>query len=331
MDEYSIQDSVVYNMLPDIAISPDHGLSGSNVEVDCTGFTGDVSISIYWDYGLPTQQLLISGSTNSDGNYSGQFTVPTGASNGVHTVTAVDVNGILAQEFYYVGPHLYISPSEGVVGTNAILYGETFPPNSVVSLYWDGGFVTDITTGGGDFNTSFPIPEAPYGLHLIEARNTSGTLASTNFTVLPAVRATPDTGNVNNTTTITGTGFSANSIVYIYWDTDITYRSEITNAYGSFTLVLDIPETPVGVHDIVAIDRDGHWALTNYIVLPHIELNRSTGHVGDRFTVYAHGFSPTVPVTLVWDGVFIQFYSITDNRGFVYIEAVVPLVSSGTY
>jgi len=85
------------------------------------------------------------------------------------------------------------------------------------------------------------------------------------------------------------------------------------------------------VHDIVAIDRDGHWALTNYIVLPHIELNRSTGHVGDRFTVYAHGFSPTVPVTLVWDGVSTQFYSITDNRGFACIEAVVPPVSSGTY
>lgn len=331
IDNASALYDVAYNVMPSIHINPDHGLVSTPFTTSCTGFSAHQSIDIYWDFGLPTQVLLVSGTTDSTGSYNTTASVPQ-TSNGSHAVTAIDGDTHNARTFFYVGPVLFISPSSGYVGSAVQLTGYTFSPNVNVRIYWDGSFVGNIgTDGNGDFIYSFTVPHACYGTHTVRAVDDNGVTAETSFFVLPSITVSPAHGYVGNYTTVTGTGFYANSIVYIYWDGTNTYRSEWTNGLGDVLLTIQIPEATAGMHEVRAHDVQGVDAIADYTVIPSIAVDRDAGYVGENFTVYVHGFGNTVIATLVWDGISTSYATRTSSVGYGEISARVPAATAGRH
>lgn len=330
-DESSLSHSVSFSAYPSITVEPDHGLPGIFVSVNGTGFSAGVSVSLIWDFGLPGYQALGATNTNTTGSFSHQVQIPSDQ-NGAHTITAKDENWHLATATFNLGPSLSLANSTGVVGSQNTISGYVFTPNANVTIYWDGEPLGNTRTDAtGDFTFSFLIPASQYGFHTLFAVDEYNIYAETTFFVLPELTVLPVSGTVESTTTITGTGFSGNSIVYIYWDGTNTYRSERTDQQGSFILTFTVPEAAYGSHIIEARDITGVSATTEYSIISSIQLSKSRGYVGEAFTVFCHGFAPNSPVTLVWDNVSTSYYNITTDSGFAEIHANVPAALAGVH
>ncbi|MEM4294015.1 MAG: hypothetical protein QXJ27_07625, partial [Thermoplasmata archaeon] len=330
-DEAGLTDSVSFSVSPRISVTPDHGLPGCLALVNGTGFGANLSVDIIWDYGLQSQQMLGSTTTNETGAFSHTVQIPQGT-NGTHTITAKDWQGHLAQTIFTLGPSLSLSKTTGTVGTLIDVFGYTFTPGANVSLFWDGGFAGQARTDtSGDFTYSFSIPPSQYGVHTISAIDEYNVSATASFFVEPDVDVLPDSGTVGSITTIIGTGFSGNSIAFIYWDGTDTYRSERTDAQGSFILTFTVPEAPYGTHTIEVRDSTGVAASTEYAIYPSISLSKSAGHVGEPFSVYCYGFASHSLVTLVWDNVSTSYHNLTTDKGTSEISANVPAALAGSH
>ncbi|MCX8173543.1 MAG: Ig-like domain-containing protein [Thermoplasmata archaeon] len=331
VDEGGLSHSVSFSVYPRISVDPDHGLPGIFASVNGTGFSANVSVSLFWDFGLPNQQGLGATVTNATGSFSHQVQIPSDQ-NGVHTIMAKDTNWHIAITAFYLGPSLLIANSTGNVGSSNTISGYVFSPAANVTVYWDAEPIgTARTDSSGDFTFSFVIPPSCYGAHTVSAVDEYGVHAETQFFVVPEISVVPASGTVGSTVAITGTGFSGNSIASIYWDGTNTYRSERTAQNGSFNLAFTVPDAAFGPHTIGARDIGGVTASAQYSVIPSIELSRTSGRVGDTFTVFCHGFAPSSPVTLVWDNVSTIYYSMTTDTGFAEIYSNVPDCHAGPH
>ena len=324
-DVNSVNTTTTYSVKSYVEIHPNHGLAGITVDVNCTGFSGSTGIRIYWDYGTPNQQLLNTGTTDARGSYNTTVTIPS-APNGTHSIVAIDNNNYIAQTTFYLGPNIILNPDHGYVGTNVTIQGYTFSPNTNVDIYWDGSYVKSTTTNStGDFLTYIIVPSSSYGTHEVKAVDSNGNQATAQFFVLASITLSSYSGYVFDNITIHGTGFSANSAAYIYWDSTNTMRSMLTDSNGEFTLTFQIPEDVAGYHSIYAEDLNGVRSNTTYFqIIPSIKLVPSQGYVGENYRVYCYGFAANSILTLLWDGASQPYTVRSDGQGSGIIDAVVP-------
>ena len=331
-DTNSVQASAVYDITPNIEITPNTGIAGDNSTVNCTGFSGSSSITVYWDFGLPTEVTLSSGTTNSTGTYVASVTIPSGT-NTTHTVVGVDVNNYIAQTYYYLGPHIYLSPNSGFVGSNVSVSGTTFAVNSSVKIYWDNVYIASTTTNStGAFSSVIRVPHAVYGYHVVSAVDATGNQSSADYMVLAHIILSAYGGTVFNNITITGTGFSGDSAAYIYWDSTNTQRSMLTNSTGDFSLSFEIPESTAGAHSIYGKDTNGVTSDTQtYIIYPMVKLHPNYGHIGNSYSIYCYGFGASVTLNMLWDGDSESYSSTTDAMGTGTINAIVPNATAGVH
>ncbi len=331
-DSNSVQTSAVFDVTPQITISPNYGNSGDTSIVTATGFSGSSSIEIYWDFGLSTETELATGTTNSTGTYSTTVTIPNGT-NTTHIIAGIDANNNIAQTQYYLGPHIYINPNNGFVGSNIIVNGTCFSTNSNVNIYWDGKLVsTTKTNATGYFSISFSVPHSSYGYHEVMASDEYGHSATANYMVTAHITISKNKGNVFNNISIDGSGFSANSAVYIYWDGNNTQRSMITNSTGDFTLTFKIPESIAGTHVIYGEDLNGVLSNTqNFTVTPSIKLSNYYGNIGMTYEIYCYGFGASVTINMIWDSNSEPYYTTSNSIGSGIIKAVVPNSTMGEH
>ncbi len=331
-DSNSVNTTATFTVYPAVSINPNHGIAGINAAVNCTGFSSNTGITLYWDFNTPTQKQLASGTTDSTGSYNITVVIPSG-NNGTHSIVAIDNNNYIGETSFYLGPHIFLNPNMGFVGSQIWVNGTTFAANSNVTIKWDGNVVTStITNSTGDFSVQITIPHAVYGFHIIDAIDTLGNEANASYEVLANIELSSYAGYVFNWITITGTGFSANSSAYIYWDNTNTERAMLTNITGDFTLSFQIPEDTAGNHSIYAEDLNGVKSDTkNYTINPFIKLNPPMGYVGSNYTVYCYGFAANSILTLLWDGVSQPYVDNTNSRGSGIIYAKVPNATIGNH
>ncbi len=331
-DTNSVESSAVFNVVPNIKISPNCGLPGDTGIVTATGFSGSANIDVYWDFGLSTETVLSTGTTNTTGTYTASVTIPSG-SNTTHTIAGVDANNYIAQTYYYLGPHIYISPNSGFVGTNVMINGTSFSPNTSVTIYWDGTIITTTNTNTtGYFSTIFSVPHSVYGYHTVTAVDANGSSASANYRVLAHIIISKNSGYVFDNITVQGNGFSGDSAVYIYWDSVDTQRSMLTNSVGDFTLTFQIPEGTAGIHTIYGEDtNDIKSDIRDFQIYPMARLIPNYGEIGTSYKIYCYGFGSSVTLNMLWDGVSESYYSTTNSIGSGVINAIVPNSTAGPH
>ncbi len=331
-DANGVNTSTTYSVYPRVVIHPDHGVAGISAYLNCTGFSSNTGIDVYWDYGTPYEQLIGSGTTDSTGSYNVTMTIPS-SPNGTHSVVAIDDNNYLAQTTFYLGPTILLNPDKGYVGTNVTITGYSFSSNSIVNIYWDGVYLKSITANStGDFVTYIVVPSSPYGSHEIKAIDADGNSATAPFDVVASLIVSSHSGHVFDNVTIYGYGFTANSAVYIYWDSINTHRSMLTNSNGEFTLSFQIPENVSGDHQIYAEDvNDVRSNSTYFNIIPSIYLEPDVGVVGSSYKVYCYGFSADSILTLLWDNTSQPYTVVSSNVGSGVINAVVPVDNVGVH
>jgi hypothetical protein len=243
-----------------------------------------------------------------------------------------------------------ISPSTGVSGTEVVLRGYTFTPNTKISIKFDdisvATFPPDILAGTtGGFIAMFNVPEVATGSHIVSARDPTGKTATILFTVTgqgPSISVLNPSGSdnvgVGTVLTITGSGFDPNSPVIITIERGIlvtTLTSTTTASSGTFTAVVTIPtNTPLGVHTIRAVNNNNAaFATINIISGPQSSINLSSTIVTPSFaeTISGSGFAPNRSVTVELDNSIIATGFTTSVGSFIVNFNIPAVVTPGIH
>ncbi|HEY83433.1 MAG TPA: hypothetical protein G4O01_09160 [Dehalococcoidia bacterium] len=195
-------------------------------------------------------------------------------------------------------PILNISPASGAVGTTVTVVGENFDSykGDEIFIFFDNEEIaaSPVTVPEtGTFSLAFNIPAAAEpGKHVIRARSGLGsTLALSSFTVLEAeISLNTKAGVVGTKLVIAGQGFYANRVVTFYYNNRMLGTKTAT-ATGEFSYSFTVPDSPAGVHQIVAKNAEGDRAGAEFEVVPAIVLSPTSGAAGEMLSVSGRGFS----------------------------------------
>ena len=283
-----------------MSLSPNKGKVGDTVTIECTRFkrtpvkvyfylssqkadVGDkigVDIQVYKMVGdrVVKYDRTISNArfdmpaTLTDGNYD-EDVVP-----GYYYVYAVyettvesNVPGtdiVAVAEFIVIG--IALNKSSGTAGSEVKIDGFGFSgPQNIVVKYDDAA--VDLISGytqtdkSGDFlGTTIIIPQSTAGDHTIEVEVGTDS-ASTTFIVKPAITVSASSGAPGDSITVSGSGFGDEMRASITFG-NTTAATATTDASGSFSSTVTVPDLPAGTVSLEVKDADNNEAKTDFNV-----------------------------------------------------------------
>jgi hypothetical protein len=294
--DYTNSASTGLIVLQSITVSSASAVVGATVKVSGTGFTAGMSITLTYD-NVVVATSPASIITNSAGSFSATFSVPASftraheiiASDGVYTASAVFTS--LAT--------ISLNPTTGNVGAQIMVSGTGFGASISVSIDFDTTRMgTTSTDSTGNFTTSFNVPDSFNGTHTV--MTSDGTYAAyASFITRASMSLTPATANVGAEIIIKGAGFVANKSVTIRF-TNVPVKTTVTDAKGSFSDKLIVPQSIAGIYNVTASDGVNTDSFV-FAVSASASISQTTGNVGTNLTASGSGFSG--PVTIKYDTV----------------------------
>jgi hypothetical protein len=177
-----------------ISLSAASGLAGASVTVTGSNFPVNTALTLKFDTTVltPTSGSTATGAT---GAFTSVITIPSAASTGVHTVTAIAGTGTASATFNVTGGGtlpLAITPNNGPIGQSVSITGSGFTVGHTVTVVWNG--VTTTTTStvleGGFINFTYIIPPTIHGAHTLSVVD-GATTGSATYTVESTPPPTP--------------------------------------------------------------------------------------------------------------------------------------------
>ncbi|MEJ7838901.1 MAG: discoidin domain-containing protein [Thermomicrobiales bacterium] len=241
-------------------------------------------------------------------------------------------------------PALNLSQTLGGAGITVTASGTGFASGETVQLRWDSPSTTPfagvVANASGSFSTQFMIPDAQRGLHTVYARGvSSSTQVTAEYEVRPTLARTPTQGSPGTRVQVTVRGFAASETVDLYWKTSggIRLGSVITNANGTGTVTISIPNSGPGWTDYVGVGRTSRASAYGAInVLTRIYISPSSASPGQTAKADAGGLPPSTAVTVSFNtvsgsGGTVVCSGTTSIDGIVRCQLVVPQVGAGSY
>jgi hypothetical protein len=166
-------------------------------------------------------------------------------------------------------------------------------------------------------------------VHSIQAKDSSGDVASASFSVIPVISLAAGAGGAS--AVLWGWGFAAQGTVAVTFD-GTTVASCMADKVGTVSsCAFTVPLATAGLHSISAVDSSGDAASASFSVSPALSLSPSAGMVGSRTVLDARGFAASRVVKVTFDGVLITSCA-TDLHGTLSGCAfVIPPVVSGAH
>jgi len=241
------------------------------------------------------------------------------------------------------GDEIWVNGSAGDVTSGA-----------TVKFYWDiatgsSAWLLNTTTGlaDGSYTVQVTVPETPTGSHYVwvEDTATSTTIISPSIPVIPLLEVSPAAGLPDDSVTLTGSGFSAESgfNVSFFNSTDVyslvVDNDEETDEYGSFSISVDVP-TPLDYGDFwfnVTDDTTDNETVA-FKVGASIVLDIDEGPEGSVVQVTGRGFTDDVQINetnVEWDDTSSMQIdgddmTVDDNGEFV-ADLIIPTWGTGEY
>ena len=220
----------------------------------------------------------------------------------------------------------------GPPGTTVTLSCQNFTASTTYSVSFGGTSVTTGPTGGGTFMATFTVPERARGNHNVTVTTTAPDDSNPEtFTITPAITLDDSTGNVGDTLSVDGAGFTGSTTVTIYYDST-SVGTDTTNANGSFdNFTFTVPASTVGDHDVAGRDATGYSPDVSFEVSPEIAISPATGAVGDTVTVSGTGFAASKSVDITFDGSTVEDATTNTSGSFPATTFQVPSTSRGSH
>lgn len=226
---------------------------GDPMTITGQGFLADEHVRLYWNYKQTSQLLLATVLVAPDGTFSLRTTVQsTPATLSFAVIGAKGVTSKLAATYYFeTNPGLVLTPAVGKLGKTVNLKGGSFGSNETVTITFLSGnaVATPTTNVAGAFSVSFTIPptlNVGGSIYIFAKGNTTHVEADTTYTVPSVLTISPTKGPEGTTITASGTYFTANNSVTLYWYDPVagtlTVLGYVTaSSAGAFTTTVPVP------------------------------------------------------------------------------------------
>jgi len=321
---------------PSITLSPTWGPPGTTVTVSGGNFTVNGTVGIYFD-STPVANFTANstGGIPADTNFTVPNVLP-----GTKTVTAKDnaTSYNVTASFTVPTPTIQLSPEGGSPGTVVTVTGGNFTVNGEVRIYFDATSVANVTTnstGGIPADTNFTVPAgAAIGAHTVRAYDVATTYnATATFTVGPVIDIRPNTGPPGTNVIVTGSGFTVNQTVEIYFDTTLV-KTVNASSTGEISTWFLVPDATAGTHNVKAYDvNTTTWtpAKTFTVSTPSITLSAPQGYPGDTVTITGLNFKLNATVTIYFAGTQWGVTVTANSTGGFTADRIVPDKLAGNY
>jgi hypothetical protein len=341
IDQSGASPGVSFGISPEVTMSASEGAVGSTLNISGTGFAGSELIAFYF-HNKVIYAFDAPISTEPSGEFTNVSLVIPPVVGGSATIKIEDSSSDTATASYLVDSTIAVRPNSGPAGTKVTVDGNGFQSisNSPITITYNGTVITTspaslIADGNGSFEANFIVPVAASGVATITAGNNLDT-ASSNFSVVvpPAIKSVANVifsvlkGPVGTMVTATGTGFAGNAAVTIKYD-NTPIGTDAADGAGNFTTTFTVPASGTGAHQLSITDQVS--ALTNtFNIASALNLNESSGVVGDNININGTGFTPSRDITVKWDNALVAA-TTTDATGTFVIEFKVPAGASGNH
>jgi hypothetical protein len=238
-------------------------------------------------------------------------------------------------------PSITISPTYGVAGSVINITGDSFNSylgDQLVFFFDDIEIPDSIFTLShtSTFTADFLVPNSTIkGTHIISVRKRSGLVISEKKFIVsaPEIVLNQWGGTVGTNVTASCKGFYANAPVTLYYQYNGTIGilgNVMSSNEGEATLQFIIPESPVGKHQVIAGNMQGHSTIAYFNIIPSISISPEKGAVGDQVAVSGTGFEPDSSIDIILSGAKIASTSAFYNGSFNLVFQVPP-VKAGIY
>jgi hypothetical protein len=310
---------------PAISLSAASGGVGTSASLSGHGFQASDSLNVTFD-----GTRVTSCAADAAGSLVSCPLIIPDASAGAHNVVVADSAGNAASVPFTIVPVLSLSTAAGPVGGLALAAGRGFAAFALIRIAFDGTGVAFCTADvlGTLSACAFTVPVVGAGVHSIQAKDSSGDVASASFSVIPVISLAAGAGA---SAVLWGWGFAALGTVAVTFD-GTAVASCMADTLGTVSsCAFTVPLSAAGLHSISAVDSSGHTAIASFSVSPALSLSPSAGMVGSRAVLDARGFAASRVVKVMFDGVLITSCA-TDLRGTLSGCAfVIPPVVSGAH
>lgn len=229
-------------------------------------------------------------------------------------------------------PYITLSPSRGVPGEEVTVRGYYFLSNEWVDIYYYLDTTDRIRVGEVQatsalisFTATFTIPESCKGSYNVFAAGDKGNSDYAGFTVKPGLTISPEEGAVGTIVTVEGHGFAEDEedieLKYYLNGNDETVKEDITaDEDGWWRESFKIPTSARGSHKIDASGDDSRLYEVedaHFEVTPGINIDKSSGMVGDTLTVTGNGFyAGERDIKILFAGEAVVTEIRADERGY---------------
>lgn len=334
-----------FTVMPSISLSTNEGTVGSNLTVTGKGFNSNESaININYD-GSPVETEI---KASSKGSWQSTFNIPA-SSRGKHIIDAEGTTPAteVDDQTFTVTPQINISPTSGWVGTVISIAGTGFGSGETnLKVTYDGlatktGITSDAT---GSWQSSFSIPTSAKGSHKIDAygaTTTEADVAEVTFTVSPGIKLELASGHlggnihIGDSLWVSGVGFEVNEAeIKITFDGTMIASGITADAKGSWSTQIEVPPSTKGEHTVDAsgdTTKASDVADTIIVISPEMEINPTSGAIGDDVIVSGTAFGGNQAITISYDGNQVAAGSTTNAKGNFTASFKVPKSQAGDH
>ncbi len=306
-----------------ITVSPASGTVGTSIQLSGNGFSGRLA-TIRWD----DQILLIKVPISETGELTYNLKVPS-ACRGNHIIKITDDSNwtsSTASATFTVVPGITISPRTGRPYALVTVIGNGFAClERDIKITWNGNVLSGSATANhlGTWGINFEVPDAEKGEYSIGAFSSSTNASEIDeqrFVVSPFAKVEPTSGPVGTEIIIDGFGFrTGEDGITITWDGEIILCNIVGGPDGSWSNTLNIPPGTKGYHTIgvygSSFTPKGIVPDADFLVVPNVELQPTSGNKGTRVTVNGAGFAKDETITLSFEGMTLDIEAAADNTG----------------
>lgn len=272
----------IFNVLPDLQVSPESASPGSKVTIKGTGFPDEEEVELSFD----GEDTGLEGVTaNNVGTFTATFTVPDAIA-GKHEFKAAAEAIFVTDDptaSLQVVPTVSLVPKLPEIGSEATVSGCGFATSSLITVEYDGQAVVDSpqTDELGNFAETFTVPETAESEHEITVTDGAGNTATLHL----SLEGEPPPAPATVSPQAERFGWFGSQVVSFSWtDVDdpsgITYTLEIGDNLNFFPLAPGMRKTELAQTSclvtlepgtyywrVKAVDgagNEGEWTLSPY-------------------------------------------------------------------
>jgi len=333
---YAEKAKATFEVSPSVKIDPEEGPVGTEVTLNCYGFTASQDIRVTLFQGEVQKGEVKTGKADAKGSWPISYTIPPTPAGG-YTFEVEGKEGTVwvnwVSKYFEVTPEITITPNSGTVGQTIKIDGTGFASEEEdIEITFDGEVRKEdiYADEDGSWTASITVPIrtcARYDIDASGSTTRARDVPDVTFTLVAGVAVTPDLAYVGEKITVTGGGFApGENGIKVYFDGTPVTAAFTADIYGCWESTFNVPTSTFGGHTVSASGDITKPAVTTTLNTKAKieELSPVEGSPGDSVSLSGSGFSGNKKLTVTIGGVAVPMNMQTQTNGNVNITFRVP-------